>query len=368
MADYEIWLTDDRGRRLAIIDYALGLECSRSTDKMGWFSLRVPPSIQRQFIDPARPDRMIQVWRNGSLWRPYFVRKFTFKTSERGDSVLIEGPDVKDLLRRRIVAAYSGATQASKTDYADDMMKEIVTEAIADSALPVPAAGTRVWANLSIAADLSDGPVLTKEFSLDPLFTSSGAGILAKLQQAAREAGTEVWFDVVPNAVTGSSLTLQFRTYTGQPGMDVSDRVVFDQEYGNLTNPELTYNYSEEQNYIYAAGKGEGPARDIQQVYDSTRYNQSIWGRCEGTIDARNQDGDGVRESGRDALEEGRPSIIFSGQAVDTPRARFGRDWDVGYRVKARYAGFELTAVIGAVTLSVSDAGESIDAALEYRE
>jgi hypothetical protein len=53
---------------------------------------------------------------------------------------------------------------------------------------------------------------------------------------------------------------------------------------------------------------------------------------------------------------------------VDTPRARFGRDWDVGYRVKARYAGFELTTVISAVSLAVSAEGERIEAALEYRE
>lgn len=367
MADYEVWLTDDQGRRLALIDYALGLSASRCTDKMGWFALRVPPSIQRQFIDPKRPDRMIQVWRNGSLWRPYFVRKFSFTTSDSGDSVTIEGPDVKDVLRRRIIAAYSGSTQASKTDYADDMMKEIVTESLSNLALPVPTAGTRALSNLSVAADLSDGPTLTREFSLDPLFTSSGAGILAKLAQASREAGTEVWFDVVPDTVSGSALTLQFRTYTGQPGMDVSDRVVFDQEYGNLISPELTYDYSEEVNYVYAAGKGEKAARYIAQIYDATRYNQSIWGRCEGTVDARNSADAAVADVGYDELEEGRPKITFTGRPVDTERARFGRDWDFGYKVKTRYMGFEMTAIVKTVVLEVSENGEAIDAALEYR-
>lgn len=205
-------------------------------------------------------------------------------------------------------------------------MKEVVTESIADGVAPLPAAGTtRVWDNLSIAVGTSSGPSISKSFPFDKLMTSSGQGVLPTLQKAAREAGTEVWFDIVPDVVSSNSISFLFQTYINQPGQDVSDRVVFDLNQGNLKNPSLVYDYSEEENYIYSAGQGEQADRNVQQVYDATRYGQSIWGRIEGFADARNQTSDnGVREAGRAQLEEGRPKINFTCELIDTEGTRFG--------------------------------------------
>lgn len=370
MASYEIWLTTDEGVRIAQLTTNTSFVASRVVNGVGWFSLKMPLSFD---INQIRPDRMVQVWRQptggaSSLWRPYFLRKWIFSTEESREVVTLEGPDINDLLRRRIVAAYSGSAQATKTDFADDMMKEVVAQSIADGVAPIPTAGTRVWSNLSIQADASVGPTITKSFPFDKLLTGSGNGVLAVLAQAAREAGTEVFFDVVPDVVTGSSITFQFQTTINQPGQDVTDRVVFDQQRGNMRNPVLEYDYSEEENYIYAAGQGEGSARDVQQVYDTTRYNASIWNRCEGFADARNQTAsDGVREAGRATLEEGRPRINFSATPVDTAGTRFGIDWDFGYKVRARYKNVELDTIIRAVTLSVDGNGrETIQAMLEF--
>jgi hypothetical protein len=366
---YELWLTSDTGLRLAQLDIALGLTASRADDKIAWFSLNVPNSFN---INLIKPDNMLQVWRAPlggrlGLWQTYFLRKWTFANSNGKESILLEGPDVKDLLRRRIVAAYSGSAQATKTDFADDMMKEVVTQSIADGVAPVPTAGTRVWSNLSIAADVGLGPTITKSFPFDQVLTASGQGVLSVLQKAAREAGTEVWFDIVPNVVSSNSISFMFQTYINQPGQDVSDRVVFDILQGNLKNPQLVYDYSEEQNYIYAAGQGEGASRNIQQVYDSARYDQSIWGRIEGFADARNQtSNNGIREAGRAALEEGRPKINFTCELIDTEGTRFGRDWDYGYKVKTKYKNVEFSSIARAVTISIDAKGERISAKAEY--
>lgn len=367
---YELWLTDDAGVRLAPLSNIISLEASRAEGQIGACNLRAALSFNP---DMLLPDRQIQIWRqpqggNLGLWRVYFLRKWTFST--RGSEQIIEmgGPDVMDLLRRRIVAAYAGSSQAGKTDYADDMMKEVVSQAILDTASPTPSAGTRAWANLSIAPDLSLGPTITKSFSWDKLLTSSGAGVLPAIQEAAREAGTEVFFDIIPNAVTASSISFIFQTFIGQPGQDVSSRIAFDLARGNMRDPELRYDYSEEENYIYAGGQGEGAARVIQQVYDSARYGVSIWARCEGFADARNQStGDGVTEAGRSALEAGRPKIQFSAIPVDTAGTRFGIDWDFGDLVQARYLNRQFYSIIRAVTISVDDEGnEEIRARLDY--
>jgi hypothetical protein len=298
------------------------------------------------------------------------IRKWRYETVGGEETLRVGGPCVNDLLRRRIVAAYAGSAEAGKSDAADDMMKQVVTESMADGVDPTPSAGTRVWADLSVAADLGLGPSLTKAFAFRRLLESSGAGVLPDIAKAAREAGTEVWFDVVPDVVTSNSINFQFRTYTGQPGMDVSDRVVFDQERGNLESAFLEYDHCQEVNYVYAAGQGQGAARNVQQAYSSTRFGSSQWNRCEGFADARNQTpNSGVREAGRALLREGRPRRRFGGTPLDTRGTRFGRDWDHGYKVRARYRGREFDSIVRAVVVSVNERGEEkIQARLDWED
>lgn len=376
-AEYEIWLTDDSGQRItdsrgrSYLKEFLNLSATRAVNQIGSFSMRVPATFDKSLL---QVDRMVQVWRKPAggqlgLWRVYFIRRWRFKGSDSGRVVELEGPDQNDLLRRRIVAAYAGSTQAKKTGIeADDMMKIFVSEALDDGAAPTPDAGTRAWPGLSVQTDLTLGPQLTLSVPLDPLLTASGSGVLTQIASAARRIGQEVFFDIVPNVVTGSSISFQFQTFINQPGMDVSDRVVFDEQYGNMADPELEYDYSDETNYVYAAGQGEQANRNIQQVYDADRYSTSRWNRCEGSQDARNQDSTwGVVSAGDSALAAGRPKIRFSATPLDTAGTRFGRDWDHGYKVRARYEGVEFDSIIRVVTITVDGKGvEDIKARLEY--
>ncbi len=366
---YEIWLTTDAGVRIAQLTTGTTFQGSKVVNGIGWFGMSMPLSFD---INLIRPDRMIQLWRQPSggamsLWNVYLLRKWIFSTQGSQEVVTLEGPDKNDFLRRRIVAAFAASAQAAKTDFADDMMKEVVTQSIADGVAPTPTAGTRVWSNLSIQADASVGPTITKSFPFDKLLSGSGSGVLSVLADAAREAGTEVFFSIEPNVVTGSSISFQFRTTINQPGQDVTSRVVFDQQRGNMREPSLEYDYSEEENYIYAAGQGEETARNIQQVYDTDRYNASAWNRCEGFADARNQTADnGVREAGRAQLEEGRPRIRASATPVDTAGTRFGIDWDFGDKVRWRYKNVEFDTIIRAVTISVENKREQVQARLDF--
>ena len=52
---------------------------------------------------------------------------------------------------------------------------------------------------------------------------------------------------------------------------------------------------------------------------------------------------------------------------LDTRGTRFGRDWNFGDKVVARYRGFEFDAIIRAVTISVNGQGEeTVQARLEW--
>lgn len=375
---YEIWLTTDKGMRLAdkdgktLLTQIISLSSVKETNRIGNISITLPVTFDTNLI---KPDNMIQVWRapTGSrlgLYGVYFIRKWVYETKGSRQFITLGGPDANDLLRRRIIAGYNGTTISQKTDFADDMVKEIVTEAIADGVSPAPSDGTRVWADLTVQSDTSSGPTLTVDTAWAHLLTTSGGGAIADIAKASREAGTEVFFNVDVNVVSSTAISFIFTTKIGQPGTDrTSLGILFDQQRGNMENPKLTYDYTEEINYVYSGGSGAETLQNVQQVSDSARYLVSQWGRCEGYVDAGDQQaGNGIREVGRAFLEEGRPKRRFVADPVDTVGTRFGVDWDFGDKVRTRYRGIEFDSIIRSVVLNLKDGKETIKARLEFEE
>ena len=367
---YEIWLTTDQGVRLCPLDTALYWQASRTVNRIGNFQMGLDATFDEQLL---KPDRLVQFWRaptggRPKLWRVYFLRGWSLQHAGSRERVVLWGPDCNDLLRRRIVAFYAGETESTyTTTEADDLMKDLVTNSMTDSS-PATTAGSRAWADLTVAGDLTLGPQLDKGCAWKQLLTEAGGGVLPALAEAAATAGTEVFFDIVTDSISPTSITFQFRTYTDQPGMDVSDRVVFSKEDRNLKDPYIDYDYGSEVNYVYAGGQGEDDERNIQQVYDTDRYLASTWNRCEGFADARNQTTDNaVREAGRQMLDAGRPRIRAGGIPVDTEGTRFGLDWDFGYKVRMKYRRREFDTIVRSVVLRMDGYGEeTIQARLEY--
>ena len=368
--NYELYLTTDTGVRLCDLDDALWFNASRSVNRIGWFTMGLPVTFDHSLL---KRDYMVQVWRQPAggrlgLWRVYFLRGWRMEHVGSRERLTIWGPDCNDLLRRRIVAYYAGESEAHFTSTeADDLMKDLVTDAMTDSN-PATTAGSRAWSDLTVAGDLTGGPQLDKDCAWKRLLTDAGGGVLSALAEAAREAGTEVFFDIVPDSVSASAITFQFRTYTGQPGQDVSSTVVFSQEDKNLLDPYLEYDYGDEETYVYAGGQGEQDEREIQQVYDAERCGASAWNRCEGFADARDQEtANGVREAGRARLQKYRGTIRAGGVPVDTTGARFGIHWNHGDRVRMRYRNREFDCIVRGTVLRMDRSGaETIDVRLDY--
>lgn len=367
---FELWLTSDRGNRLAQLSQGLGFSGSKVLNNFGWLEYALPTSFDKNLL---KPDRMIQLFYQPYggpkfLWNVYFLRKIIYRTQGNRNNTTIILPDTKELLRRRIVAAYTNESQSKKTDFADDMMKEVMTEALADGVAPTPTAGTRAWANFTVDANVSLGPTISKSFPFDKLLTSSGEGVFAQIANAARNQGAEVFFDVVPSSVTSKTIAFKFITKVGIPGADLTKDIVFSLLNGNLKDPELELDYTEEENYIYAAGQGEEDDRNVQQVYDETRFLSSAWGRIEGLADARNQDSnDSVLAAGYAKLQEGYPKIRFRAAPIDTEGTAFGLDWNVGDKVTALYENIEFHFLVRAVSLSVDANGVvSVQSRFDY--
>jgi len=370
---YEFWLTDDKGNRISdengtsLITRVTWLEATRTANDYGAIGIGLPVDFDTALL---RRDRMIQVWRAPrggalSLFRPYFIRRWRYEFQGDEEKLSVFGTDPNELMRRRIVANYAKVAQTQKSDYTDDMMKEIVTEQFLSDVWG-PDAGSRDLSStyFSVQGDLAAGPILTKGFSWRRVMN-----VLQDLQKASKEAGTEVFWDVAVSNVTSSTISFQFRTRTGQPGLDLSDYgVLFSLEKGNLSEPFYDFDATDEENYIFGGGQGAGADRETQEAYDAIRYNASQWNRCEGFADARNQStANGVRESARTVLEVGRPRERFGSHLLDVEGMRFGLDWNWGDKVRVRYRDKEFDAIIRTVQLSLNQSGyETITARLDY--
>lgn len=373
MARYELWLTSDSGYRIQALTNFLSLSATRILNEIGQFTLYLPPSFDESLL---APDRMVQVWRRPrggqlSLWRVFFIRRWRLSDEGSREVIEVSGPDSMDLLRRRVVAAYSGDVDLAALGdnvEADTMMVDLVDASQSDSFAPTPDAGTRIQSDFTIASSPALGPVVSETFELGAsLLTESGNGILPQIANSARIAGTEVFYDVVP-VITGAGIAFEFRTYINQPGQDVSASVTFAKEFGNLKNASLEIDYSREENYIYAGGQGEKSAREVAQRYDAAAYGASKWNRCEGFANATNKStADGVASAGDARLAEMRYKTRFTGEPMDTKGTRFGIHWRDGDKVTARYRNYQGVHLIRAVTLSVDSKGkEQIGTRLTY--
>lgn len=357
--EYEIWITTDQGAKLALIDTFTRLQYSILAGGLGHVALLAPRSFDTRLVSP---DNTIQVWRapggaRMSLERLYLLRYYRWFRD--GDRLMLEikGPDLLDLLGRRIVAYAAGLAFTAKTDFADDMMRELVNENLVGA--------TDVDRNLSflsVDAAIGKGPILQMRFEWQNVLEA-----IKNIQEASRVAGTEVFFDVRVSSVSSSAFTCAFTSKTGQPGQDrTSQGVLFSEEKGTLREAFLEYDYSAEENYIYAIGQGASGVKKTEEVSDTDRIQVSRFGRCEGYVSASGRDATELREIGRDSLSRGRPRQRFGGQPIDTEGSRYGIHWEVGDKVKAAFLEKEFECIIRSVVVTVEDGAEAIDARLEY--
>lgn len=369
---HELWLTDDRGNRLDLLDEVESFSWTRVINDIGRCRIVLKGDFDRSLL--ARDNR-IEVWRAPTpdsdlrLEDIYLIRRPIIATSPVGlqrQTVFAMSPT--ELLSRRIIAFVTGSSQSSKADLVDDMMKEIVDENLGASAGVDDFGAARSFDSsfFSIQADAGAGPSITKSFAWRNVLV-----VLQDLSDAAREAGTEVYFAVVPTSVT----TFEFQTFIDQPGQDRrlpagSGPILFSLDQGNIEVPILEDDFENEVNYVYGGGQGEAAARDIQEVRDLDRINASIWNRREAFRDSRHEaTSAGVTDEAEVRLIEGRPRRRFSTDILSVDGARYGLDWDFGDRITVEYLREQFNALIKVVSVRVDSSGlETVTGRLEVED
>lgn len=369
MARYELWYCDPLGNKISYIPNASSFSYVMVLGDVGVVQFDTP--LRGLGHEANVPDRRIHIYRqaDGAAQRleiVAFLDKFTYAHNRDGLGQFGAGAsDLNVLLKRRIVAYNSGnAKSLFSGSFTSNQMRLVSRHNNGPTADNADRDITAV--GYSSAEAIGAGPAINKQAAWKNCLE-----LLQDMQAFSKQGGAEVFFAVVPTSET----TMQFQTYASQPGADRTlatgkTPVVFSLQRGNLLNPSLTYDYSNEANYIYAGGKGQEDQRNVQEASDATSIGRSPFARKEKFVSAisgvlDNSD-DQVLAKAKDALEKSRARVNLTGTIISTASTAYGKDWFFGDKVTIDYAGFQFDTIIRAVSVSVDgDGRETVSARVE---
>lgn len=310
-------------------------------------SLTVP--LPRKYNSLIREDCILELWHAVGPSDAILQGNTIFlvrKTTKRRNSIQVTCHSALSLCERRIVAFAAGSPQAQKTAKSDDMIKAIARENLG----PLTGDAARTISMVSIAADLGLGQTMSKGFS-----RKNVQKVMQEIASESATKGTRIYFDVVYL----TSGALEFKTWVNNRGTDRTwsgnsgGYLMISEEAGNLANAELTEDYTDARNYIYAGGQGAEDTRAIQTSPDPVRIGASPFGRFEDWLDARNaSDATSLKGEADARLREAMPKVTFTGDLVETPQCRYDIDYGLADLVTAEYDGKSYDCLVSNIDLS----------------
>lgn len=385
MAEYELWLADDAGRRLDILPEFFWLSYTRVVSGLGTINFGVSfETFSDKFIPYFKPDWRVEVWRSAAPGVPmrledvFMLREARVYTREDNVQVLqFYGRNGIDLLYRRSVLQW-GSTYARAVGVpVDDIMKNIVRQqmlygsAVDGSGVPD---NSRAWpqGEFSVQQNLSLGPLVSRAYSDRNVFE-----ILKELKETSLQLNEDsssnrrIYFDVVPRSLLGVTTTThspmgwEFQTFADLRGIDRTGGIEFSPENENLKSPEWSISHLEEVNSVISMGNGTGESQVTMQTTMTDRSTLSRWNLCEGIVNASAETSDqALADAGRAALDKGKPRENLNAILLNTPggpsapRCLYGVDWDLGDLVRVNYARKQFEIEILVVYVAVDDAGK----------
>jgi hypothetical protein len=341
----QIYMRDPTGQTIGIFENWSRLEYARGEGRVGYLYLDLDPNSVDTSI--FRLDCRLEPWRQAVMGAqyldgesPFFVRRWGYRTDAYGREVFsVKAMDANYIWAGANVAYDAKSAQAEQTDFADDMIKAIAAQNRGASATDT---ARSLAAYLTIQADVSAGPAITKAFSRRQVLS-----VMQDICAESGNAGTYLTFDTV---WTSASM-LELRTYTGQRGTNHGNtsgsRVVISREMRNLEEPETYETHEDEYTYVYAGGQGIEEQRVIETVSDTEAMGLSPFNRRELFEDARNTSTTAALQSeAKAALENNRARRVLMGKVVDTDSCVDGVHYRYGDLVYATYRGYGYDAHI----------------------
>lgn len=342
--DYVIKFYEPDGTFLHEVDGWLRLDIVLKVNHYGALVLDVPDNFPRSLFSK---DNRIRVFRDGVQvgQTDFFLRKWEiFVNESKEEFYKLTAYSALYLLTSRVIP-YADVSQSEKTDFADDMLKEIVLENMAGSA------GTaRQFSDFSIEADEGFGRSVEKEFPY------------AEVMKIAKELGQPnlIFFDII----TDSNGDLQLVTAEDQLGEDKTSEIVLSVHLDNLKNLTITYDYTDEITTVYVGGT-VSDAKTVEEVRDIPRETATQWSRREKYVDTQLTTTQALQDEGDWLLNtfEIEPEIFGEIQQTDT--LRFMEDWDHGDKVTIMHNEIKEEVILTPVHITVQNKTEIIQSGIQ---
>lgn len=369
---YIIELRDPLGNHLLTLDRFLRLTYSMTTNAVGELQVVLPGDIDSSLLGE---DYRIEVWRRMDNQDPYldgdqqwFIRKVEQTFPARAPSTyIVTAVSALDLLRRRIIAYYSGSSQAFQIGYATATLANLVRDNLVaiDTAVRDPRTGgiaqtigANLDAYLAIAPTTDSAILVGKACARDNLLTTC-----QEVANTSAQDGQYVAFDVIWNGTI-----LVFQTYLDQRGADRrfpggTNPILLSPDFGSFADMTFIRDYTKEITVAIAGGPGGASARAIQVDYDPVRVVASPFNRIESLVVGSQSTTDGsLLDAATSAVRSGRPRISFVGRIQQTSGVQYGRDWGWGDYLTASNGDINIDARVDAVTVTFESGEETIEA------
>lgn len=367
---YELRLVHQDGSRyLDSLDMVLAFDYSLVLNDISVCNLTLPGNYP---IRNLAKDNRIEVWRSIGD-RPlklegdtqFLIQTVVREVDANGAKVIkVTAYGLNDLLRRRVVAAPSDSIGLGyKIDYADSMMDDVVWENLGPSAdiVGVPPGTGRVIPNFTTGGTLQLGPTIEMDVSYKYVLD-----VLKDIANASFTKGVPLFFEVI---CTEPPQQLVFTVFVNQRGLDrrasTGNGITFSQANGSVGQYTVTEDWSNELNFVYAFGPGEGDLQMVTVQQDVARSKATIFSRKECVYSNNEADDLNALDAAAQAqLTQNRPRKLFNGTIINTPTALYGRDWAIGYWVTAEDEDDAFDCYVAAVQVSVDAGKEDVQAVL----
>jgi hypothetical protein len=356
---YQIELCDSSGVQLIPrLDHYVSFVCSREKNNVGACKLVMPDQTTEQAAhsttnvswDKFKIDGIIRLMcsTNGGPMKAadetvYFIRKRERDLNAQGQTMTmtISGEDTITLLNRQTSTDAPDSTSVDKAAAAaDDMLKGIFYQQFG--------VGLGWSSRVSIAPNLSLGASLPKKFPNTIILRA-----MQEIAQASTQAGTYLAFDMYSD---GSSI--QFRTYTGQRGVDrrssTGNSLLIGPEAGNVLSAHWEEDYTGVGTYFIAG---------TQVVSDATLEGLGPFHRIVRRVSTSSANTTAQMLADAQAgLRAARPKNLFICEMIDTPGCQYDVHYSYGDFVTCQFQGQNYDCHLDAVTRTVQNGMAKITA------
>jgi len=362
-AEWEVWITSDVGKRLAVITRFVQTEVVLNTESFGAFSIVIPNIDYKEFI---LPDNRFEFYRKpvdgiSNLIASGFIRDYVLSKTNQVELLKVSGLLDNSLAMRRIAPYYSGSPEVKKSGPADDVIRQIVRENFIS-----PTDTNRIQPDLVVLPDNSRAPIINISFAYKPVST-----VISNIRKKMLLDGWRLDPIFRPIIHNDGTLGFEFDVITREVEQESPRKILISDQIGNFEDPIVRILTSHEVTSVYSGGQGQEDDRIVINVKDESRINRSHWNLIEVFDDSRNQgvDVDSVTDSAEQRLQEGEPYINIEGKILDFPGTRFGVDYWIGSSIVVEAYNYVVDAYINGAKFEISASGlERIDLKINSKD